>query len=202
MITLLASGFRRFLNDPVGAMEDFRDSVPTVPIAVMALLAALLVHVVVDYIYGAYTWPHTFLEGGKRSNGPVLGTLVPALRLIAMAVALWIGIQLFYKEEIPAALAIWMIVPSALAEIGLDMVEILTVVFFVLTDVDLYGEMFYIGFIGQVLVLVLSVKVLLPARDWLSSLPLAVFTFLGKFVFFTPLMLLFLPCFILWKKIR
>ncbi|MFO6463161.1 hypothetical protein ACK8OR_02115 [Jannaschia sp. KMU-145] len=169
MIAILRSGLRSFLRDPMGALEEMRDIAPAASVAVMALVAAGLIHVVLDHLAGAWAFPHSFEPGGKRAGGPVVGTLVVLSRLFGTAAGLWLVARVL-GQPVRWALAMWMVVPFALAEIGLDLLELSTAAIHELTTLNLYGGLFLIGFTGTLLVLIASVKAALPGRDWLGAL--------------------------------
>ena len=200
MIGVLPRGSGRFLQAPIAATEEFRDAVLARAIAIMAPLTAVLTHIVINCAYGSYVWLGSFAAGGKRHAGPALGLVTSLLGATALAFVLWGGLKLFDQENISAALAIWMTVPYAVAEHGLDVIEPLTAMFFNFATVDLYGEIFTVAFIGQTLALVLAVKALRSDRDWLSCLPVGLCALLSAV--FAPLVPIFLLAFVPWKLLK
>ncbi|MGB3407849.1 MAG: hypothetical protein WBA67_10180 [Jannaschia sp.] len=171
MIALLHHGFSRFLQDPVAALEEMRDAVPGTPVAASALLAATLVTVLLDFLYGPWAYPHSVIEGGKRADGALIGAAVDVARIYASAAIVWLGCRWLLKLDISGTLAMWMTVPFTIALLLFEVAQFAIVLLFRLTGLDLYGPTFLIGYCGALLVLIASVRVLNEKGDWLSALP-------------------------------
>lgn len=177
-----------FLRDPVGAARALPQHVPSFPQAAMALLAATLVMVVIDYIWGPRAFPHTLEPGGKRDGGIFDTAALEVTRIYGCAAMIYVGARLL-GNPVPMRLAFWMTLPYALALVAFEGVQMGTWIFALATGIDLYGQFYMMGFLGSVLVLVVSLRGLLPERDWLGVLPLAVAVYVGG-TFLAPIVLI------------
>ncbi|MEM7487880.1 MAG: hypothetical protein AAF390_02020 [Pseudomonadota bacterium] len=159
-----------------------RRSVPDAPVAASALLAATLAMAMLDYAYGSVIWPHSLAEGGKRASGPVVVAAIEVARIFATAAILWLGVRWAFRFPVSGAEAIWMTLPYAVALFVFELLQLATVIVAVITGVQLYGPFFMIGYVGTLLVLIASAKVLIHDRgDWLTALPLGMAAAIGGY---------------------
>ena len=167
----------------------------------MALTATTLIMVVIDLAYGPYAYPHSVLPGGKRDFPVHTLAYVELARAFAMASILLVGARHLLKSYISVAVAIWMTVPFALALVGFELVQMGSWLFAVFTGINLYGQFFIMGFLGAILVLVLSVRSLALGKDWLAVLPVAAGAFFLGY-YFAPFVLVATACYLLLHKPR
>jgi len=189
MIACTVQGIARFFNNPMDELAHMRAATPEREACLLALITAMLVMVVIDFAYGPYAFPHTLEPGGKRDTTVFAVATVEVLRIFGVASVILIGTRHFLNAPVTVNEALWMTVPYALGLVGLEIIQMSAWFVALAFGVNLYGQMFLIGFGGVSLVLIASVRTLVPDRDWLDVLPLsAVAFFVGTF--FTPVVLL------------
>ncbi|KIT17889.1 hypothetical protein [Jannaschia aquimarina] len=194
------TALRAFFSGPLGALQAMHAETPRAVHAAMALVVAALIHVVLDYGFGPWAFPHTVEPGGKRADGPAIGAAVAVARIFSAAAILWMAGRLIYRLDISGAAAMWMTVPYGLAEIGLDLVELTVVIVYRLTSLDMYGSFFMMGYVAGILVMVVSVRVLYRFDDWLSALPVGMGAAILSY-FLPPLVLPAAGVYLLWRSI-
>lgn len=174
MIALTFRGIAQFCNDPVGAMADMRAATPSLQACILALVACTLTMVVIDLAYGPYAFRHTVEPGGKRDISAFLYAAIEVARVFGVAAVIFLGARLMFSAPIRVTEALWMSVPFAMALVAFELIQMSTWVLLLATGMNIYGPMFIIGAIGVILVLILSVRTLVPDRDWLACLPIGV----------------------------
>lgn len=199
MIGISLRGISQFLLDPWGAMQDMRQLTPKLQTACLALIAASLVMVVIDLSYGPFAWPQSVEPGGKRSRPWLLIALVEILRAFGVASILLIGVRHLLRVPITVSDAVWMTVPYAIALVLFELAQMAAVLVRVF-GVNPYGWTFMFGFTGCILVLVISVRALAPARDWLSTLPVVGVAYWAG-TFYTPIVLVITAIYLFVRRL-
>lgn len=182
MIGYVARGVAQFLEHPQTAMQDMRAATPAFSTALTALVAATLVMVVIDLAYGPLAFPHTLLPGGKRSLPTFSIAAIELTRALGYASVVLLGVRLL-RGTVTIAEAVWMTVAYAVALVLFEALQMASWLLFVATGLNLYGPAFLVGFGATILVLVAAIRALVPERDWLTCLLVAISAFvLGQFV--------------------
>lgn len=201
MIAMTAQGIARFFLNPVEALARMRAVTPGLQAAILALSAATIIMVLIDLAYGPHAFPHSVQPGGKRDFAVYTLTYVELARAFAIASILLIGSRHIYKSYLSVAEAIWMTVPFAVALVGFELIQMGTWLFAIFSGIDLYGQFFIMGFLGAILVLVVSVRALASDKDWLAVLPLAAGSFLVAY-YFAPFVLMVTAIYLIFHKQR
>ena len=175
-------GVAHFFEQPQVAMRDMRAATPALSAALGALVAATLVTVVIDLVYGPLAFPHSVEPGGKRSLPVFTIAGIELTRALGYAGVVWLAARVV-GARVRLAEAIWMTAAYAVALILFELLQMGSWLLLLATGLNLYGQVVLIGFGATILGLVVAIQALLPAQDWLSCLVVAAATFvLGYYV--------------------